>query len=129
MKAPTPIDLSPEAIAQLKAKIQECQIEVRTQALLLGLIDFCLWLQFKLTESKISISRLKKLFGLATKKKALNDGPNDMSNIEVAVSIQPANENVESNDIAILPKRSVKGMVEIRPRIIPVLLLRKYPIR
>ena len=66
MKAPTSIDLSPEAVAQLIVKIQESQIDAQTQLLLLGLIDFCLWLQFMLTESKISISRLKNLFGLAT---------------------------------------------------------------
>ncbi|MFI4938428.1 MAG: hypothetical protein ACHQJ6_07975 [Candidatus Berkiellales bacterium] len=45
MKAPTPIDLAPEAVAQLKEKIRDSQIEEQTQDLLLGLIDFCLWLQ------------------------------------------------------------------------------------
>lgn len=75
--------------APIPAKIQNSQIEVQTQAVLLGLIEFCLWLQFKLTESKISISRLKKLFGLAAKKKSNTVVPNKVSNIE----------NLESNDI------------------------------
>jgi transposase len=109
MKAPIPIDLSPEAVAQLKVKIQESQIDAQTQNLLLGLIDFCLWLQFKLTESKISISRLKNLFGLATKKKNLNDAHNNVAVIDVVHPSQPANQSVVSNNIAILPKKKRKG--------------------
>ena len=70
MKTPTPIDLSPEAVDQLKQTIQESKIDPKTCAILLGLIDFCLWLQFKLNESKISINRLKNLFGLAKKNNA-----------------------------------------------------------
>lgn len=64
MKAPTPIDLSAEAVAELKQTIEQSPIDKKTKSLLLGLIDFCLWLQFKLQESKISINRLKNLFGL-----------------------------------------------------------------
>lgn len=67
MKAPTPIDLSPEAISQLKETIHQCGIDAKTESLLFGLVDFCLWLQFKLQESKISIGRLKSLFGMPKK--------------------------------------------------------------
>ncbi len=109
MKAPTPIDLSPEAVAQLKVKIQESQIDAHTQLLLLGLIDFCLWLQFKLSESKISISRLKNLFGLATKNNNLNHTPNNVGVVDVTNASDPANKNVASNDITILPKKKRKG--------------------
>ncbi len=110
MKAPTPIDLSHEAVAQLKVKIQESQIDAQTQLLLLGLIDFCLWLQFKLSESKISISRLKNLFGLATKKK-INTGvaPNYVAVNEETHSSRSANENNASIDIVMLPNKKRKG--------------------
>lgn len=64
MKTPTPIDLSAEAVAELKLTLQQSSIDEETKSLLLGLIDFCLWLQFRLQESKISINRLKNLFGL-----------------------------------------------------------------
>lgn len=69
-----------------------------------------MWLQFKLTESNISISRLKNLFGLAAKKKTNTDATTiDTTDNAVTQSSHPANESVASNDIAILPKKKRKG--------------------
>lgn len=59
MKAPTPIDLSAEAVADFKLTLHQSPIDEKTKSLLVGLIDFCLWLQFKLQDSKISIKAYK----------------------------------------------------------------------
>jgi len=89
MRKPEIIDLSPEEVESLKERIQSNQLTESDRELYENLLDFNLWLQFELEESKLSIHRLQKLFGftpLKKKKKKKNTEPSveeDSNNQEV----------------------------------------------
>ncbi len=63
------INLTPETIENLKARIQSNQLTKTDYDLFGNLLNFNLWLQFELEESKLSTHRLQKLFGFTPNKK------------------------------------------------------------
>ena len=62
MKEPTPVTLSGNQYEQLILEIKKSNLSESTQTLVLGIIQLCLWMQNRLEKSKISISKLKRLF-------------------------------------------------------------------
>ena len=66
MKEPTPVTLSGNQYEQLILEIKKSNLSESTQTLVLGIIQLCLWMQTRLEKSKISISKLKRLFFIKT---------------------------------------------------------------
>ncbi|RDH41264.1 hypothetical protein [Zooshikella ganghwensis] len=66
MKQPKIETLSPEAYQDLQQAITASSLNQDHKALIMGVLDLCLWLQQKLTFSKISINTLKKVFAIQT---------------------------------------------------------------
>lgn len=66
---PEQIKLTPAEADALRARIQSSTLAKEDQRMVLGLISFCLWLEQQLQTAKLSINRLKRLFGFSTEKK------------------------------------------------------------
>ncbi|MBU2714523.1 hypothetical protein, partial [Zooshikella harenae] len=69
MKQPKIETLSPEAYQDLQQAITASSLSQDHKTLIIGVLDLCLWLQQKLTFSKISINTLKKVFAIQTEKR------------------------------------------------------------
>ncbi|WP_027710143.1 hypothetical protein, partial [Zooshikella ganghwensis] len=69
MKQPKIETLSPEAYQDLQQAITASSLNQDHKTLIMGVLDLCLWLQQKLTFSKISINTLKKVFAIQTEKR------------------------------------------------------------
>ena len=68
---PKQVTMNAEQAQSLKARIEESNLNTADQRLVVGLIHFNLWLQDRLKQAKLSIKRLKRLFGITTEKKRL----------------------------------------------------------
>jgi hypothetical protein len=70
-KKPKQVELTPEEIEELKQRILSETLTVSDKELLVGLISFNFWLREQLSLAKLTIKKLKGLFGFRTEKKTL----------------------------------------------------------
>jgi len=75
MKTPKKIDLSPEEYDSLQERLQKRDLQESDYTLLIGVLQFLVWLQHSLQEAKISISRLSQLFGFKKRKRKRRSSP------------------------------------------------------
>jgi hypothetical protein len=68
---PELMTLTVEEAEALKSRISAGTLLDSDKKIMLGLISFTLWLQKQLPLAKLSIERLKSLFGISTEKKTL----------------------------------------------------------
>jgi len=68
---PELMTLTAEEAEALKSRITSAALLESDKKIVLGLISFTLWLQKQLSLAKLSIERLKSLFGISTEKKTL----------------------------------------------------------
>jgi len=78
----TSADDSPEHVTltlmeanALKDRIKASKLLSKDIKLVIGLINFNVWLQQRLARAKLSIKRLKNLFGITTEKKTVKKSP------------------------------------------------------
>ena len=74
MKEPLPVELTPTEIDELKKAIHNIPDDYLNAAqknVLSGIFNCMLWMVAKLEESKLSIKRLRRLFGFKTEKKKI----------------------------------------------------------
>ncbi len=69
MKQPNTVTLTPEQMNEFRQRVESSSLSAEDQGVVLGLMDFNVWLQFELEESKLSIHRLRACFGLSNQKK------------------------------------------------------------
>ncbi len=67
---PEQVTLTAEEAQALKTRIQTSNLVEGDIKLLVGLVSFNCWLQQQLSTAKLSIQRLKRLFGFSTEKKS-----------------------------------------------------------
>ena len=70
MKHPKEITLTEEQVGTLRSTIQTLEIDASLKTILTGLLNNHIWLQHKVHEKKISMSRLKSYFGIKSEKHA-----------------------------------------------------------
>jgi hypothetical protein len=68
---PELMTLTAEEAEALKSRITAGMLLESDKKIMLGLISFTLWLQKQLSLAKLSIARLKSMFGISTEKKTL----------------------------------------------------------
>lgn len=66
---PKRIDLTNEQAESLKQRLLTNNLNDKDKEIMLGLVSFNLWLRKQLSAAKISIRRLKRLFGFRREKK------------------------------------------------------------
>ena len=69
MKSPKKITLSKEETETLINRIKQGKTNQKDQKTIIGLINFCMWLQNTLERSKITISNLRKILGFHSEKR------------------------------------------------------------
>jgi hypothetical protein len=103
---PHTLRITPDEATALRARIQNKSLADEDVTTILGLISFCLWLQEKLFSAKLSIKRLKKIFGFkrekntekkGKKKEGDQNGADDATSEEQAPSTE---SNTSENDAA-----------------------------
>lgn len=68
---PEQLSLDASEAQALENRIAESGLSAEDKRIVLGLIHFSLWMQQQLERAKLSIHRLRKLFGFKTEKKRL----------------------------------------------------------
>lgn len=68
MKEPESIQLNQQEVNELEARIKSSTLSAGDQKIILRLIQFSLWLQFRLSEAKLTMRKLRSLFGFKTEK-------------------------------------------------------------
>ncbi len=71
--APEIISLTPDEVEALKQRISSSSLASSDQKIICSLLSVYFWIQAQLTRAKLSILRLKKIFGLPTEKKKKKD--------------------------------------------------------
>jgi len=66
MKEPEKVDLQKEDVDNLVDRIKSSNLPDSDQTLIIKVLQFNLWLQHMLRETKLSIRRLSRLFGITT---------------------------------------------------------------
>ncbi len=78
MKKPEKVNLNQEEVDLLMSRLTTCSLDDSDKTLIKGIIQFYLWLQWALTETKMSLHRLRSLFGFVkTEKRDLLAQPED----------------------------------------------------
>jgi len=67
---PKQVTLTRKEAEALQARLQSNSLSTEDIKIMSGLITFSLWLQQQLSLAKLSIRRLKKIFGFTTEKKS-----------------------------------------------------------
>lgn len=65
---PQQVKLTPQEVNALKARIEACKLPPSDIKLILGLLSFNQWLQERLSRAKLTIKRLRQLFGFSNEK-------------------------------------------------------------
>ncbi len=98
-EAPKQVKLTPEQIRALQSRLQENKLTQDDLTLLQSVLSFTLWLQEQLARAKISIKRLRKLFGFKTewRKKPKRDKDNTDESPDTEETDELPSENNETN--------------------------------
>lgn len=115
MKRPKPVELSLEERTGLIERVKNKTLTDNDAELIVGLIDFNMWLQHSLQEKSISINRLQKLFdGKTEKRKKKNDNselgePQDKKDGEM-----PSADTSLNEDTAVEPEPTAESTTNVR---------------
>lgn len=68
-KSPEIIDLPVEALDGIKLRLASCSLLEEDKSVLLAIVSAYVWIHGQLQSAKLSIYRLKKVFGFSTEKR------------------------------------------------------------
>lgn len=93
---PEQIKLTAKQVKNLEVKLQNNQLEQEDVNILISVLTFYLWLQEQLSKAKLTITRLKKIFGFKREKLSKSSGVEDTSPTDEQIS---PNEDGAKNNI------------------------------
>ena len=97
MKSPKIETLTVEGFEQLRQAIEQSNLSEAHKALIIGVLELCLWFQQKLTFSQISISNLKKAFGIQSEKRTRGTKKTpDTADLEASAENEPTTGNTDN---------------------------------
>ena len=68
-KSPEIIDLPVETLDGIKSRLASCSLLEEDKSILLAIVSAYVWIHGQLQSAKLSIYRLKKVFGFSTEKR------------------------------------------------------------
>ncbi|NYZ70186.1 transposase, partial [Endozoicomonas sp. SM1973] len=104
MKSPKIETLTVEGFDQLRLAIEQSNLTEAHKALVIGVLELCLWLQQKLTFSQISINNLKKAFGIQSEKRSRGTKPPETVDADAPIEDEPSQGDTTGNTDNIQPK-------------------------
>ncbi len=126
---PERIDITAEEADNLIQRINSSNLLDKDKKLVTGIVNFCLWLQVKITTAKITIRKLKKFFGIQSEKRTKNnDNINDksglpsqngiiedqLSSINTSDNMQNSNVKKQGKNKGHIPASHYTGATEIQ---------------
>lgn len=108
---PDIVSLTKEEAESFKQRIADSSLTAKDQHIVIALLSFSFWLQNQLERAKLTILRLKKIFGLPTEKKKTNAADSE----ETAI---PENNSLESPgaDTAPATDENVSALAALSPQ-------------
>jgi hypothetical protein len=70
MNSPEIIDLSVETLEGVKSRLASCSLLEEDKSVLLAIVSAYAWIQVQLQSAKLTIYRLKRMFGFSTEKRS-----------------------------------------------------------
>ena len=114
MKKPKRIILDAEEIGSLKERLSASNLGTSDKHLLAGILQFYVWLQWALQETKLSVHRLRSLFGFKTEKRChLSSSHEPDGQEETPEEVQGANSNDEFGKVLSEMLKSIKEEEEL----------------
>ena len=111
-KGPEAIEMTEEELNDFRKRIEDKQLLETDYAHIGKMIEFVIWVQIKLQQSKISLNNLKRLlFGKSSEKSAKTAEENVSTELMSSMNMQT--EGLEKPERSILPsseKKSLKKM-------------------
>lgn len=98
MQDPKPVKLTGQELEWIKREIDDSNLTESTKSLINGLIQMCIWLQLKLEHSKVSITKLKRLFFINNEKRGRTNKNTDKDKDDKSKQPSSSTTNNCSND-------------------------------
>jgi len=80
------IDLSDAALEGIKSRLASCSLLEKDKSVLLAIVTAYVWIQAQLQSAKITIHRLKKMFGFSTEKRSKTSEKRDNTELVLELS-------------------------------------------
>lgn len=105
-KSPEIIELSTEALEGVKSRLTSGSLLEEDKAVLLAIVSAYVWIQGQLTTAKLSIYRLKKMFGFSTEKRNKRSEKRKGTDLELDLNALKNQDNQQgsSNSLQAIPK-------------------------
>ena len=108
-KSPEIIELSTEALEGVKSRLTSGSLLEEDKAVLLAIVSAYVWIQKQLCLAKLTIHRLKKMFGFSTEKRNKRSEKRKGTNLELDLN---SLENLETQEDAL---NSLQGIPKELP--------------
>jgi hypothetical protein len=97
MKSPEIIDLSVEALEGVKSRLASCSLFEEDKSVLLAIVSAYVLIQGQLQSAKLTIHRLKKMFGFSTEKRSKASEKREKTELELDLSTLGSLENQQES--------------------------------
>ncbi len=105
-KSPEIIDLSVETLEGVKSRLASCSLLEEDKSVLLAIVSTYVWVQAQLQSAKLTIHRLKKMFGFSTEKRSKAGEKRESTELELDLSTLGSLDNQQGslNTLQAIPK-------------------------
>ena len=86
---PDVVSLSPDEVEALNVRITQSSLAEKDKKIIIAVLSFNFWLQGQLDRAKLTILRLKKIFGLPTEKNPTTKSPQNDVTTDIATTSSP----------------------------------------
>ena len=108
-KSPEIIDLPVKTLNGIKSRLASCSLLEEDKSVLLVIVSAYAWIQEQLQSAKLTIHRLKKVFGFSTEKRNKRSEKRKGTNLELDLN---SLENLETQEDAL---NSLQGIPKELP--------------
>lgn len=102
------IDVEVERLEQLKSRLASCSLLDEDKSILLAIISAYVWIQEQLESAKLTIHRLKKMFGFSTEKRKKSGEKGEKADLKLDLSTLATLNNQQGslNELQTVPQEA-----------------------
>lgn len=97
MKSPEIIELSVETLEGVKSRLASSSLLEEDKSFLLAIVSAYVWIQAQLQSAKLTIHRLKKMFGFSTEKRKKTSEKRDATELKLDLSTLGSLDNQQGS--------------------------------
>jgi hypothetical protein len=100
------IDVPVERLVELKTRLASCSLLEEDKSILLVIVSSYVWIQEQLESAKLTIHRLKKMFGFSTEKRNKSGEKGEKTDLKLDLSTLGTLDNQQEslNALQAIPK-------------------------